>query len=109
MLVLPTGRNVSPEWVEARLDVDPRVIASVLCLGAEDRLLLLVAARAPIAPAEIARLCANLPAYARPAAVALVDARGLLFPSGAPDRAAARRLAATVSAVALPEPEVVTP
>lgn len=109
MLVLPTGRNVSPEWVEARLDVDPRVIASVLCLGADDRLLLLVAARAPIAPAEIARLCANLPAYARPAAVALVDARGLLFPSGAPDRAAARRLAATVSAVALPEPEVVTP
>jgi long-subunit acyl-CoA synthetase (AMP-forming) len=105
LLVLPTGRNVSPEWVEARVDADARVIASVLCLGPDGRLLLLVAARAPIAPGEIARLCADLPAYARPAAVALVDPRGLFFPSGAPDRAAARRIAAAVPAEPLPEPE----
>jgi long-subunit acyl-CoA synthetase (AMP-forming) len=107
MLVLPTGRNVSPEWVEARVDADPRVTASVLCLGPDGRLVLLVAARTPIAPGEIARLCIDLPAYARPAAVALVDPRGLFFPSGAPDRAAARRLAATVAAETLPDPEPV--
>ena len=69
------------------------------------RLLLLVAARAPLPPGEIARLCADLPAYARPAAVALVDPRGLFVPSGAPDRAAARRIAAAVPAEPLPEPE----
>ena len=107
LLVLPTGRNVSPEWVEARVNADRRVIASVLCLGPDGRLLLLVAARTPIALAEIARLCADLPAYARPAAVARVEPRGLFLPSGSPDRAAARRLAATVPTEALPEPEPV--
>jgi long-subunit acyl-CoA synthetase (AMP-forming) len=107
LLVLPTGRNVSPEWVEARVDADRRVVASVLCLGPNGRLMLLVAARAAITPGEVVRLCADLPAYARPAAVALVDSRGLFFPSGAPDRAAARRIAAAVVAEALPEPESV--
>ncbi len=105
LLVLPNGRNVSPEWVEARVEADPRVIAAALCLDPEDRLLLLVAARASVAPAEIARACADLPAYARPAAVAFVDPRGLFFPSGAPDRAAVRRSAATLGAAAAPLPE----
>lgn len=105
LLVLPNGRNVSPEWVEARVEADPRVIAAALCLDPEDRLQLLVAARSPVAPAEIARACADLPAYARPAAVAFVDPRGLFFPSGAPDRAAVRRSAATLGAAAEPLPE----
>lgn len=111
LLVLPTGRNVSPEWVESRAGSDPRVAGAALCLDAEGALILLVAARAPVAPAEIARLCADLPAYARPAAVAFVDPRGLFFPSGAPDRAAARRFAATLGgrATPLPEPETVFP
>lgn len=106
LIVLPTGRNVSPEWVEARLEPDPRVLGSVLCVDASGSLLLLVAARSPIAVADIARLCGDLPDYARPASVAFVDPRGLFFQSGAPDRGAARGLAATVGNAAIPIPLV---
>jgi acyl-CoA synthetase (AMP-forming)/AMP-acid ligase II len=104
LLVLPNGRNVAPEWIEARIDADPRVVGSVLCLTPGHRSLrLLVASRVPVPARDIAGLCADLPAYARPGRVAFVDARtpGLFLASGAPDRAVARRLAAIVPAEAL--------
>lgn len=104
LIVLPTGRNVSPEWVEARLAADPRVLGALVCLDDGGELLLLLAVRNAITPAEVGRLCRDLPAYARPASVAYVDPRGLFFASGAPDRAAARRLASRFGEAALPVP-----
>ncbi|MDZ4095277.1 MAG: AMP-binding protein [Paracoccaceae bacterium] len=96
LLITGAGRNISPEWVEARINADPRVVSSALCLRNDDVLVLLVAVQAPISLAEVATLLADLPAYARPAEVAFVDPRcpGLLFPAGTPNRAVAADIAA---------------
>lgn len=88
LLVTGAGRNISPEWVEQRVNADPRVVASALGLRADDTLVLIVAAVAPVSPPEIAALLSDLPDYAHPVQVILTrpDEPGLLFPAGTPDR-----------------------
>jgi long-subunit acyl-CoA synthetase (AMP-forming) len=95
LLVTGAGRNISPEWVEQRVNADPRVTASALGMRTRDgALVLIVAASAPISLLEIARLLADLPDYAKPCAAILVDPSepGLLFPVGTPNRSVAARL-----------------
>ena len=96
LLVTPEGRNISPEWVEQRVDADPRVLASALGLRRDGALVLVVVACAPVEPAEIALRLSDLPAYARPVEAILTgpDEPGLLRPAGTPDRAVAARIIA---------------
>lgn len=96
LLVTPAGRNISPEWVEARVNADPRVVSSALSLRESDgALVLIVVLAARMSAHEIAPLLADLPGYARPDALILTDLSepGLLFPAGTPDRKAAAALA----------------
>lgn len=88
LLVTPNGRNISPEWIEQRVNADPRVLSSGLGLRADGALVLVVAAVAPVAPDEIARLVSDLPAYARPVGLIVTSPSepGLLFPAGTPNR-----------------------
>lgn len=95
LLITPAGRNISPEWVEARVMADPRVLCAALGLRACDGVLVLVAACAmPVSAVEIAARLEDLPDYARPAAVILIDPKepGLIFPAGTPNRAVAAQL-----------------
>ncbi len=98
LIVTPAGRNISPEWVEATAETDPRVLCSAL-VPVEGRLVLVAAPSVPVAPADLAAALAprlaDLPAYARPEALVLADPRhpGLIRPAGTPDRAVARDLA----------------
>ncbi len=95
LLVTDAGRNVSPEWVEQRVNADPRIISSALGLRAKDgALVLIIAAGAAVDPAEIAGLLNDLPLYARPASliVSTPDEPGLLFPVGTPNRATAQTI-----------------
>ncbi len=103
LLVTGAGRNISPEWVEQRVNAEPRVVASALGLRADDTLVLVVAAAAPIALGEIVALLGDLPDYACPAEVILTrpDEPGLLFPAGTPDRTVAAKLINTRAAQVL--------
>ncbi len=104
LLVTGAGRNVSPEWVEQRINADPRVVASVLGLReADGELVLIVAAAAAFDPAEIGPLLADLPGYARPVAVLVTTPTepDLLFPAGTPNRAVAAHIINSRPAVAL--------
>jgi long-subunit acyl-CoA synthetase (AMP-forming) len=95
LLVTGAGRNISPEWVEQRVNADPRVISSALGLRACDgALVLIVVALAPVSAGEIARALSDLPVYARPSALILTDPSeaGLLFPVGTPNRDVAATL-----------------
>lgn len=100
----PAGRNVSPEWVEARVNADPRVVASALGVRDADGALVLIAAlAAPVEAADLAVLMADLPDYARPAAIILTraDEPGLLFPAGTPNRAVAAQIIQSRAAIEL--------
>ncbi len=104
LLVTPAGRNVSPEWVEARVNADPRVVASALGLRDADGALVLIAAlAAPVEAADLAALMADLPDYARPAAIILTraDEPGLLFPAGTPNRAVVTQIIQSRAAIEL--------
>ena len=79
------GRNISPEWVEQRVNADPRIVASGLGLRHSDGVLVLVVvAAAPIDLAQVESHLSDLPPYARPKAVIITDPSepGLLFPVG---------------------------
>lgn len=95
LLVTGAGRNIFPEWVEQRVNADPRVVSSALGLRQSDSALVLIAVvNAPILPEEINATLRDLPNYARPVAVILTDpseAR-LLFPAGTPNRVVAATL-----------------
>ncbi len=106
LIVTPAGRNVSPEWVEARVNADPRVAGSALCMRARDGALVLIAAlAAPVTAQEIAAILADLPAYARPEALILTDPAepGLLFAAGTPNRKTAAAIANERPAQPLPQ------
>jgi hypothetical protein len=76
VLVLPSGRNVCADWVEAAALADPRVAAARLTLGADGAPELSATLRPGLAcdgerslrDAVLAAL-ACLPAYARPARI----------------------------------------
>jgi long-subunit acyl-CoA synthetase (AMP-forming) len=95
LLVTDAGRNVSPEWVEQRVNADPRIVSSALRLRAADgALVLIVVAAAPVNPAEIANLLGDLPLYARPTGLIVTgpDEPDLLFPVGTPNRSVAKTI-----------------
>lgn len=104
LLVTGAGRNISPEWVEQRVNADPRIVSSGLGLRASDgALVLIVVASNPIELAQIDNHLADLPSYARPDAVILTDPSepGLLFPVGTPNRAVVADIINSRPAVAL--------
>ena len=84
LIVLPNGRKLSPEWVEAEIGADPRI---ALCVVFTDRRRRIVAAIAWSAVGRswagrfsradieefVAERCRTLPAYARPDRVVFVD------------------------------------
>ncbi|MCK0102072.1 AMP-binding protein [Pseudohalocynthiibacter sp. F2068] len=110
LLVTGAGRNISPEWVEQRINADPRIVSSALGLRDADGFLVLVVATAQSLPVEkIARSLADLPDYAKPTEVIFVDPAepGLLFPVGTPDRAVAKTLINTRAALPLPNLETI--
>lgn len=76
VLVLPNGRNVCADWVEAAAFVDPRIAAARLRLGAEGAPELTATLRAGLAAADdrtvrdaLRAALAGLPAYAHPARI----------------------------------------
>lgn len=95
LIVTPAGRNIAPEWVEARLVGLAQVLMGALALDG-DALVLVLAAVAPVTEAEIAAALADLPIYARPSHMLVVDPRtpGLIRPAGTPNRAIAQALVA---------------
>ncbi|WP_296645027.1 AMP-binding protein [Roseinatronobacter sp.] len=95
LLVTSAGRNISPEWVEQRVNADPRIVSSALGLRDSDgTLILIVVAVATVAIGDIDAYLSDLPIYARPSGIILTDTSepGLLFPVGTPNRAVAARL-----------------
>ena len=105
LLVTGAGRNISPEWVEQRVNADPRVVSSALGLRASDGALVLIVVAATSMPlVEIGAHLNDLPLYARPTKVILTDPSepGLLFPVGTPNRTVATALINARPAQSLP-------
>lgn len=101
LLVTGAGRNISPEWVEQRVNADPRILSSALGVRKSDgALVLIVVVAAPVLPREIEAHMSDLPVYARPTAVIVTDPSepDLLFPVGTPNRAVAASLIDTRAA-----------
>jgi len=67
LIVLSNGRNVAPEWIEAELSASPLIEQSFVFSEGQQRLaaLLLTSATPAQVDAEIDRINAELPAYAR--------------------------------------------
>ena len=67
LLVTGAGRNISPEWVEQRVNADPRIVSSALGIRQSDgALVLIVVAATPLSsPGEIESHLTDLPSYAR--------------------------------------------
>ena len=104
ILVLATGRNVSPEWVEGLLTADPR-LGRAIVLGHGEPTLTAVVTPSPLGvewfakalPEDvgglIAALCADAPVYARPGKWVVAQEKdlaekGLLTANGRPRRPA---------------------
>jgi long-subunit acyl-CoA synthetase (AMP-forming) len=95
LLITGAGRNISPEWVEQRVNADPRIVSSALGLRQSDgALVLIVVAMAPVSPSEVENCLSDLPIYAQPTALIMTDPSeaGLLFPVGTPNRTVAASL-----------------
>lgn len=95
LLVTGAGRNISPEWVEQRINADPRIASSALGLRQSDgALVLIIVATAPVSQSEIESRLSELPVYAQPTALIATDPTeaGLLFPVGTPNRVVAAAL-----------------
>lgn len=88
LIVTPQGRNINPEWVEACLCADPHIPAAGLHLSEDGQLEIIALVTAPVDPAQVDHLMADLPHYARPVRVRFVPAshEGLLKPGGGIDR-----------------------
>jgi long-subunit acyl-CoA synthetase (AMP-forming) len=100
LLVTGAGRNISPEWVEQRVNADPRIVSSALGIRKSDgALALIVVAVAPVSSSEIETYLSDLPIYAQPTALIMTDPSeaGLLFPVGTPNRSVAASLINTRS------------
>ena len=109
LIVTSNGRNISPEWIEAMIAADPRVMAVALVGDGEDSLKAVVvpstrdlgwfglSSQADMV-AWLAGLCRDAPAYALPTACVVIEAEdaiaeGLLTPNGRVRRPVASRLA----------------
>ena len=95
LLVTGAGRNISPEWVEQRVNADPRIVSSALGLRQSDgALVLIVVAAVSVSPSKIESYLSDLPVYAQPTALIMTDPSetGLLFSVGTPNRSVATAL-----------------
>lgn len=95
LLVTGAGRNISPEWVEQRVNADPRIVSSALGLRQSDgALVLIVVASASVSSSEIESHLSDLPIYAQPTEMIMTEPSeaGLLFPVGTPNRSVAASL-----------------
>lgn len=95
LLVAGSGRNISPEWVEQRVNADPRIVSSALCIrGNDGALVLIIATAIPVTSRDITAHLTDLPEYARPHAVVFVqpDEPDFLFPVGTPNRQTAQNI-----------------
>lgn len=95
LVVTGAGRNISPEWVEQRVNADPRIVSSALGIRKSDgALVLIVVAVAPVSSSEIETYLSDLPVYAQPTALIMTDPSeaDLLFPVGTPNRSVAASL-----------------
>lgn len=105
LLVTGAGRNISPEWVEQRVNADPRIVSSALCIrGNDGALVLIVATTTALSCDDLAPQLADLPEYAYPHAVIFVSPTepDFLFPVGTPNRKTAQKLADNRPAKPLP-------
>jgi len=105
LLVTSAGRNISPEWVEQRVNVDPRIVSSALSLRDKDgALVLIIAMAATVLLEEVATYLVDLPDYARPKDVIFVSPKepDFLFPVGTPNRKTAQKLANSMDPQQLP-------
>ncbi|SLN65604.1 Bifunctional protein Aas [Roseovarius litorisediminis] len=103
LLVTPAGRNISPEWIESRVNADPRIVSSALALRQDGTLILIVVAVAPITGPEIVACLSDVPAYTQPDGLILTDPShpDLVFAAGTPNRAVAHQLVNTADALPL--------
>lgn len=103
LIVTPQGRNINPEWVESCLCADPHIPAAGLHLAQDGQLEIIGVVTAPVDPAQVERLLADLPEYARPVRVRFVPAsqEGLLKPGGGIDRSQLADLSKVLPSVAL--------
>ncbi len=95
LLVAGSGRNISPEWVEQRVNADLRIVSSALSIRRDDgALVLIVAAVAPVTCNDLIAHLADLPNYAQPQAVIFVAPTepDFLFPVGTPNRKTAQTI-----------------
>jgi long-subunit acyl-CoA synthetase (AMP-forming) len=116
LLVTPNGRNVSPEWIEAMVERDPRIRRCVVVCGADGALTAVVTpAVPPQAPGDLAAAVSlavrQAPAYARPTRCIptsedVIAGDGLLNGKGEPRRAA---FAACFSGDAVPSQKIEVP
>ncbi len=105
LLITSAGRNISPEWVEQRVNVDPRIASSALSIRDKDGALVLIIAKvAAVLIEEVAAYLVDLPDYARPMGVIFVSPKepDFLFPVGAPNRKTAKNLVNSMDAQQLP-------
>ena len=100
LLVMPNGRNISPEWIEAMIERDPRIGRCVIVCNDDGGLTAVVVPGTQMAEANLAAVIraatAAAPAYARPAAFVattenVIVREGLLNGKGEPQRAAFAR------------------
>lgn len=105
LIVTPQGRNINPEWVESCLCADPRIPAAGLYLAQDGQLEIIAVVTAPVDPAQIEHLLADLPQYARPVRVSFAPAsqEGLLKPGGGIDRSQLSRLSRELPQCSLSE------
>jgi long-subunit acyl-CoA synthetase (AMP-forming) len=96
LIITSLGRNISPEWVERELQIEPGIGMAVVCGEARPYLSALIspagAAGSEQIAAAVARANARLPDYAQLRRWAVVDtpftfANGLLTANGRPRRA----------------------
>ena len=98
LLITGSGRNISPEWVEQRVNADPRIVSSALSIRDHDgALVLIIAAATPVKPSDILPHLTDLPEYAQPQKIIFVPPTepDFLFPVGTPNRKTAKELVNT--------------
>ena len=98
LLVTGSGRNISPEWVEQRVNADPKITSSALSIRDSDgALVLIIAVAVPVGPQDILPYLTDMPEYAQPHEVIIVSPTepNFLFPVGTPNRKTAKELVNT--------------
>ena len=94
LILMPSGRNISPEWIESKCELVAGVKGSALCL-VEGQLVLLILAEARFELVAIEQALSTLPGYAKPRQIVLIvnPEQNFMRPTGTPNRALAQAVA----------------